>query len=247
MSSKSELTHIEIEGHQVPVKIYREWRRSIRYSIGKTAVHLRLPTLLTQSQCRDQVAALRRWTIGEFARRPDLKQRFIRPMFEDGDRLQVGDRSYRLRIGFFDRSTHAAKLREGEIELRLSQAETNRHELAKAVRHLLSRVVAQDFHPEITARVHQLNQQHFRQPVEGVQLKYNVTNWGSCSAKRNINLSTRLLFAPPKVIDYVIIHELAHLVEMNHSRRFWDLVAAAMPDYEEQEKWLKKFGHRCDF
>ncbi|MCB0682671.1 MAG: M48 family metallopeptidase, partial [Saprospiraceae bacterium] len=65
--------------------------------------------------------------------------------------------------------------------------------------------------------------------------------------KRNINLSTRLLFAPPKVIDYVIIHELAHLVEMNHSRRFWDLVAAAMPDYEEQEKWLKKFGHRCDF
>ncbi|MDV7393186.1 M48 family metallopeptidase, partial [Arthrospira platensis SPKY1] len=77
--------------------------------------------------------------------------------------------------------------------------------------------------------------------------KYNSSNWGSCSSGRNINLSTRLLFAPPAVQDYVIIHELAHLVELNHSDRFWKLVSEIMPDYEEKEKWLKEYGHLCEF
>ena len=57
----------------------------------------------------------------------------------------------------------------------------------------------------------------------------------------------RLLFAPPEVVDYVIIHELAHLIELNHSHRFWAEVARAMPNYEEQEAWLKKYGAACDF
>jgi predicted metal-dependent hydrolase len=78
-------------------------------------------------------------------------------------------------------------------------------------------------------------------------LKYNQTNWGSCSTRGNINLSTRLLFAPDDVIDYVIIHELAHLLEMNHSNRFWNIVKKAMPEYREKEVWLKKNGHLCDF
>ncbi|MGB1217422.1 MAG: YgjP-like metallopeptidase domain-containing protein [Saprospiraceae bacterium] len=56
-----------------------------------------------------------------------------------------------------------------------------------------------------------------------------------------------MLFAPSNVIDYVIIHELAHRKEMNHSARFWKWVSTAMPDYEKQEKWLKENGKNCDF
>ena len=59
--------------------------------------------------------------------------------------------------------------------------------------------------------------------IKGIFLKYNHSNWGSCSHNGNINLSTRLLFAPEAVQDYVIVHELAHLVEPNHSDRFWAL------------------------
>jgi predicted metal-dependent hydrolase len=65
---------------------------------------------------------------------------------------------------------------------------------------------------------------YFQKPIKSVNLKYNLSNWGSCSTKGNINLSTRLLFAPDDVIDYVIIHELAHLLEMNHSPHFWAIV-----------------------
>ncbi len=66
------------------------------------------------------------------------------------------------------------------------------------------------------------------------------TRWGSCSSKRNINFSFRLILTPKEVIDYVIIHELSHLKEMNHSKSFWNEVKKIMPDYKKYEKWLKK-------
>jgi predicted metal-dependent hydrolase len=69
------------------------------------------------------------------------------------------------------------------------------------------------------------------------------TRWGSCSSNGNLCFTWRLVMAPPKVIDYVIVHELAHLVEHNHSRTFWDRVKSHMPDYQKHRRWLKENGH----
>ena len=73
-----------------------------------------------------------------------------------------------------------------------------------------------------------------------VRLNNAKTNWGSCSSKGSINLNWRLLHCPPAVIDYIIIHELAHLREMNHSPRFWALVKKMAPDYQQHKKWLRQ-------
>jgi hypothetical protein len=67
--------------------------------------------------------------------------------------------------------------------------------------------------------------------------------WGSCSAAGNLNFAWRLVMAPPGVIDYVIVHELTHLVEMNHSRRFWERVGRILPDYAQRRKWLRENQH----
>jgi predicted metal-dependent hydrolase len=67
--------------------------------------------------------------------------------------------------------------------------------------------------------------------------------WGSCSTAGSLNFAWRLVMAPPAVIDYVIVHELTHLVEMNHSRRFWERLGRVLPDYVERRKWLKENGH----
>ena len=67
--------------------------------------------------------------------------------------------------------------------------------------------------------------------------------WGSCSAAGTLNFAWRLVMAPPPVIDYVIVHELTHLVEMNHSRRFWERLGRVLPDYVWRRKWLKENGH----
>ncbi|MCX6807530.1 MAG: M48 family metallopeptidase, partial [Patescibacteria group bacterium] len=67
--------------------------------------------------------------------------------------------------------------------------------------------------------------------------------WGSCSHKGNISFSWRLIMATPSIIDYVIVHELAHLREYNHSKKFWQFVAKIIPYYKEQRKWLKDNGY----
>jgi predicted metal-dependent hydrolase len=72
------------------------------------------------------------------------------------------------------------------------------------------------------------------------RLKDNSSNWGSCSSRKNINLNWRLIMAPPHIIDYVIIHELAHLKHMDHSVRFWGLVAEYDPRYETHRTWLAR-------
>lgn len=75
-----------------------------------------------------------------------------------------------------------------------------------------------------------------------VFIKEQKTRWGSCSSKGNINLNWRLIMAPQGVIDYVIIHELCHMREMNHSKQFWSLVENILPEYKEYRGWLKHYG-----
>jgi predicted metal-dependent hydrolase len=70
------------------------------------------------------------------------------------------------------------------------------------------------------------------------------TRWGSCSSMGNLNFTWRLVMAPPEVIDYVVVHELAHLQVNNHSKEFWNQVGCIMPDYKKRLRWLKENGQK---
>jgi predicted metal-dependent hydrolase len=70
------------------------------------------------------------------------------------------------------------------------------------------------------------------------------TRWGSCNTKGTLNFSWRLIMTPLNIVDYVIIHELAHTVHHNHSKRFWGLVEKILPDYKERRKLLKQYGQQ---
>ena len=76
-----------------------------------------------------------------------------------------------------------------------------------------------------------------------VKISGALHRWGSCSRAGNLNFSWRLMMAPSEMIDYVIVHELTHLVEKNHSKRFWARVRAALPDYKKRHQWLKDNDH----
>ena len=72
-----------------------------------------------------------------------------------------------------------------------------------------------------------------------VRISPATRRWGSCSSRGTLCFSWRLILAPPEIIDYVIVHELIHLIHHNHSKRFWDTVGSVMPDYRERKNWLK--------
>lgn len=75
-----------------------------------------------------------------------------------------------------------------------------------------------------------------------ITIRNQKSRWGSCSAKGNLNFNVGLLLAPPEVLDYVVVHELCHRKEMNHSPKFWAEVIKLIPDYKQHEKWLKDNG-----
>jgi predicted metal-dependent hydrolase len=77
----------------------------------------------------------------------------------------------------------------------------------------------------------------------GFRITSAETRWGSCSGRKNINFVWKLVMAPPEVIDYVVVHEIAHLAQMNHSKEFWAIVQSVLPDYKKRKKWLKDNGH----
>ncbi len=221
-------------------------RRGVRFSLGKNGAILRMPVLLPSSAKQKELERFRAWVIQKIEEKGPEDSHSLGKTYQGGDQLQVGSRNYILKIDWTTNKTHSARLHGKTIHLRLTQTDSEVNRI-KSVRQLLSRVVAQDFQAEMERRVQELNHLFFKKNIKNVSLKYNTSNWGSCSNVGNINLSTCLLFAPDDVVDYVIIHELAHLLEMNHSPRFWKHVENAMPDYKEKKKWLKQNWQSCNF
>lgn len=77
-----------------------------------------------------------------------------------------------------------------------------------------------------------------------ITIRRQKSRWGSCSQSGNLNFNCLLMLAPPGVVDYVVVHELCHRIEMNHSPRFWKLVGEVYPDYDRWKRWLKENGGR---
>ncbi len=108
-------------------------------------------------------------------------------------------------------------------------------DLRPAIERHLRRIAAQ----ELPARVFELAALHGL-PVRRVTVRNQRSRWGSCSRRGTISLNWRLVQTPVSVRDYLVLHELAHLREMNHSHRFWNEVARICPGFREAEKWLKQ-------
>lgn len=76
----------------------------------------------------------------------------------------------------------------------------------------------------------------------GIRIGDQKTRWGSCSSRRTLSYNWHLILMPPEIQDYVVVHELCHLIEMNHSKAFWDKVGEVLPDYQKRRAWLKENG-----
>ena len=91
----------------------------------------------------------------------------------------------------------------------------------------------------VKERIDYFNQfYHFK--VRRIAIKNQKTRWGSCSAKGNLNFNYKIIYLPKELADYLIVHELCHLGQLNHSKKFWALVSKTIPNYQRSNKVLKK-------
>ena len=102
------------------------------------------------------------------------------------------------------------------------------------------RQAAEEYIPARVAYYHQFTGGTYQR----ITIHAQKTRWGSCSGRGTLSFNWRLMLAPPRVLDYVVVHELCHLKHMDHSRNFWNAVAEVMPEYKEYKQWLKENGAR---
>lgn len=242
----TEVQALRVTGKEIPVLIHYESRGSARVSIGKKGVIIRIPRYISKEEKSGYIENFKLWAEKKLLQRPELFTE-ERKDYYSGKVVAIRDKSFMLELKFTDRNSCSARLKENTISLHLS-TRWNEEQIEKAIPQLISKCAAGEFHGWMQERLAYLNTLHFPQrKFARLSLKYTNSRWGSCSSSGNISISTRLLLAPDYVIDYVLIHELAHLFVQNHSQKFWSVVASAMPDFERSELWLKEFGKDCDF
>jgi predicted metal-dependent hydrolase len=178
------------------------------------------------------------------------KQHWISKKLDYFERSRLQDPLLRLRAG------ESATLLGRELRLRVIPSESTRTRVAVhdgLVTLHTPRVDNESIHRALRAwckvlakgviprRVAHLNRAPGL-PLVRVSVRDQKTRWGSCSRRGTVSLNWRLVLLPLHVMDYLILHELAHLRHMNHSRRFWHYVAALYPDFREAERWLRRHG-----
>jgi predicted metal-dependent hydrolase len=238
---------VDVGSKKIPMIIYRERRRSWRVAVGQQAVNLRIPSTWHYGMPENPVEWGVSWTRQKYKKDPQLFDHFFLSPPANGHiyRTLYGDFTLKLN-GVENRKTAGGKVVGDQIIIKFPISWDARS-MATVFPKLISRILASEFHDHFSRRVADLNNQFYQFLYSDITFKYNKSNWGSCSYKGHLNFSTRLFLAPQIVADYVIIHELAHLKEHNHSSSFWEVVSAAMPRYKDQVKWLKTHGSTLYF
>ncbi|MBK8483205.1 MAG: M48 family metallopeptidase [Saprospiraceae bacterium] len=243
----SEFSEIHFRDFSLKMETVYENRRSARISLGKHHAILRLPILLSISQKEKHLDWAKNWVIKKFEQDQNLRSRYVPRNYQSGQCIQLRNQEFVLEIlEDIDRKTALGNLKGKTLVIHLPIG-INAYQKHKLCSTIISRIMASFFQSEISKRVFEINDQFFKKEIKSVRIKYNVSNWGSCSSNKIINLSSRLLLTPQFITDYIIVHELAHLVHMNHSPRFWALVEKVMPEYQKAEKWLNKNGETCNW
>jgi predicted metal-dependent hydrolase len=205
----------------------RARRLALRVDAAARSIELVLPRRASADVAFGFVAAHRGWIAARVAAMPPPLR------LVDGATVPLYGVPHRIRH-VPDRAAAPVTVAEGEILVRGDPAH-----LPRRVRDHLIALAKHDFAVRSRALAARLGKS-----VTRVGVRDPKSRWGSCSSKGALSFSWRLVFAPEAVIDYVVAHEVAHLVEMNHSPRFWRVVASLVPDSAAPRSWLKR--HRLE-
>ncbi|WP_128560753.1 M48 family metallopeptidase [Methylobacterium crusticola] len=232
--SAPEPTHVTVihEGTFYPVAVRRRAmarRITLRVSSATGEIVLTLPERADIATAQRFADAHGAWIAGRVARLPE------RVAFENGAVVPLRGVPHRiLHWSVAAGATLATTAPDGTAIIAVSGQAPH---VARRVRDFLEAEARRDLGAAVTRHGRALGRAPKRLTVRDTR-----SRWGSCSARGHLNFSWRLIMAPPSVLDYLAAHEVAHLVEMNHSDRFWRVVETLYPRYEEPERWLKRHG-----
>jgi len=232
---------IKIAGEEYTFNIYTESRNSTRVSITNHGVNIRVPRHFLKRNREKEIQELIHWAAQRIQNTSIAKQK--KKTYTHDDYLKTHSKIYRLQIEIRDSIKNFSKIQGDYIIFKISNKH-NEKTKQKYISKQLQKLLAKAHHEELTEHVNRLNQNHFNKEIGKISYKYTKSRWGACKTKdKEIDISTKLLLAPLLILEYVIIHELAHLLEANHSKRFWNIVKSIDPSFKQKKKWLSQNGN----
>ncbi len=236
---------VTIDGNLIPVTVFFEKRSNARVSAGKDSVLLRVPVRCTEKQLTEYKQWCSRWIRKQWASSPRFRAVYAFFDITRCRQIYTADKRFSVRLVHSDRKTAKGMIEDAVITLEMpcDWTDTVKSDVAYRMIHdLLARIYKQSFE----RRVRTMHGGRFSKRIKSITLRNMSSRWGSCSQFGELSFSTRLLFAPRAVQDYVILHELCHLDVLDHSDRFWKRVASFDAHYVRKEHWLDDNGHLCD-
>ena len=227
-----------IDGFEFPVEVIRtDRKRSASIYLDGEGIKVRVPKGLSDSCVRDLIARKSPW-IKRKLREVELAAPPRPKEFASGETFSYLGRNYRLKVLFGD--TPSLKMRGGYLEANISGSSKTREEEVRSLLLDWYRKHAQEKLEEKTHRYAKILQ------IEPncVSVKDYKSRWGSCSTTGDISYNWRIVMAPHHIVDYVVVHELCHLLEHNHSAVYWRHVERIIPDFKKCREWLKQNSER---
>ena len=219
---------IEVNGVIVDCFIFIESRRSVRASITKKGLNIRVPIYLPPRERETQIARMKKWAIDELSKKPQK----IEPALQNGKNLRLAENIYTL---FLDPNLKKSFIESNKIFIKTKANDTD-----KTIETKLLILIAPLFESWLKNIIPAINKSTINKPIKSIIVKNIHSKWGSCSSNGELIFSAKLYLQPLNAIYYVIIHELCHRIEMNHSPRFWALVSKHFPKYKDAKKVLKE-------
>ena len=206
----------------------RSNRKTIALYVRNGAVEVRAPLKAPKRDIDKFVASKEKWITDKLA--ASISRQALRESFSltYGDDVLYRGKEYPIAAKPGDRVGFDGKRFYMPPEMTPEQ-----------VKHACVQIYSMLAKHDLTIKTLEFTNQMGVMPI-AVKINGAKTRWGSCSGKRSLNFSWRLIMADDEVIDYVVVHELAHITEMNHSARFWAIVGGILPDYKKRQKQLKK-------
>lgn len=228
---------VEINGREYPVVRMLSGNRNAVARLRDGKIVITVPRSWPDSEKERVAASLLKRAVRAIGKGKWSTERTARVVFSHGQRVTALGKE--MTVVFIPGLRFGARLRDGKLEVRVDGTHLRKDErAATAARKAITRTLM----PELLARVKRINEAHFDAAIRKVSLRDSVSRWGSCSPDGSISLNFRLLFMPEGILDYVIVHELAHTRYKSHGPRFWQLVERIMPDHRQRRRWLRENG-----
>jgi len=229
-------------GHNIEFELIYRARKSIGIKIcPHNGVIVHSPKHVKSNEIIKIVKSKASWILKKIDEIENIKQTVISKEFIDGEKFTFLGEEHTLEILFntmIKRPVISIDYAKISLEINTSdpakiKAWLEKWYKTKALETILERILY--YQPLINVK------------PNIVKVKAQKTRWGTCNSKGNLYFNWKIIMAPIEVLDYLVVHEMAHLRHLNHSAKFWDIVGNILPDYQVRRKTLKKFGGTYTF